>query len=465
MTRQCPDCAGGGVFGVGNGKCSKCYGIGKTGTIADDIAGVKPGCTRCHGTGKCPRCGGGGLVSYSPPPRAHANTELNPFDDKVAVRCHCPKCGDLDWFKWKFLGRLTDPVCGHSWYVGSGAYTMMQIRAALAAGDKCAKYGTSGISGEAAWIGKAVGWITGIILGLAIRLEFGLLMIPIQALAGLSQAKKTTSDIVTRVIVLCVALAGGGILFYELQDLNSLRNKKEATLPMVSDTAQVQRLLPPDARIIEAIDLTAIAGKSRSIVLWMLSPKQVVRRLPVGGCSDGVYGDYWYGPTRLSLADMTANIVMNTITIRKGDELNPGRSDTFNIPFAVSNQYYYVKLLNEKQEGQPTILHPRGFSDKSAVTFPLFDYEECGQAATGAFGYSVTADQVMQFPIEMKAVGWPPRVQMWATQIFAIYPQTPAHWRITWQPAHGSDASITDDVSYEPTSRKFVDQRTITRAP
>ena len=39
MKQQCPDCASGGVFGVGNGKCSKCYGGGKAGTIADDIAG------------------------------------------------------------------------------------------------------------------------------------------------------------------------------------------------------------------------------------------------------------------------------------------------------------------------------------------------------------------------------------------------------------------------------------------
>ena len=49
--QQCPDCASGGVFGVGNGKCSKCYGGGKVGTMADDIGGGKPSCPRCHGTG------------------------------------------------------------------------------------------------------------------------------------------------------------------------------------------------------------------------------------------------------------------------------------------------------------------------------------------------------------------------------------------------------------------------------
>ena len=66
--------------------------------------------------------------------------DINPFDDKVAIKTVCPNCGALDWFEWKFLGRLTDAICGHSWYAGSGTYTLMQIRAAFAAGGKGAKY-------------------------------------------------------------------------------------------------------------------------------------------------------------------------------------------------------------------------------------------------------------------------------------------------------------------------------------
>jgi hypothetical protein len=123
----------------------------------------------------------------------------------------------VDWFEWKFLGRVTDPVCGHSWYVGSGTYTLMQLRAGFAAGHRFAKYLTSGVSGEGAWIAKAMGWFMGVILGLAIRLEFGVLMIPIQALAGLFQAKKTTSDIVTRVVVFGITLTAVGIGFYKIQ--------------------------------------------------------------------------------------------------------------------------------------------------------------------------------------------------------------------------------------------------------
>jgi hypothetical protein len=131
--------------------------------------------------------------------------ELNPFDDKVAIKTICPNCGALDWFEWKFLGRLTDPGCGHSWYVGSGTYVAMQFRAAFAAGHKGAKYFNSGVSGgEGAWIAKALGWFLGVVLGLGIRLELGVLMVPIQALAGLFQAKKDKSDTLIRVIVLVV---------------------------------------------------------------------------------------------------------------------------------------------------------------------------------------------------------------------------------------------------------------------
>jgi hypothetical protein len=115
-----------------------------------------------------------------------ADTQLNPFDDRVAIKMECPNCGELDWFEWKFLGRLTDPVCGYSWYAGSGTYAQMQLRAAIQAGRRFSKYMNSGVSaGEGAWIVKAMGWCFGVLLGIGIRLEFGIVMIPIQAFAGL----------------------------------------------------------------------------------------------------------------------------------------------------------------------------------------------------------------------------------------------------------------------------------------
>ena len=97
------------------------------------------------------------------------------------------------------MGRLTDPICGHSWYVDPGTYAGMQLRSTFTAGNKGAKYLNSGVSGEGAWIGKTMGWFTGVMLGSAFRLAFGLVLIPIQALLGLFQPKAAASETVANV--------------------------------------------------------------------------------------------------------------------------------------------------------------------------------------------------------------------------------------------------------------------------
>jgi uncharacterized protein YecT (DUF1311 family) len=247
MQQQCPDCQLGGLFGKGNGKCSNCYGGGKVGTISDDIAGGKRSCPRCHGTGKCPTCGGSGLVSGSTAPastapaRPHAEDELNPFDDKVAVRVHCPKCGALDWFEWKFLGKLTDPVCGHTWYVGSGFYTLMQIRAIVKTTTRFAKQGTKGgCGGQGAWIGKIIGAIGALVFGFCIRLEAAAFMIPIQAIVGLCQPNKTRSEVVSRSIVVGVFVVAAGIGIYALE---------QATKPLSVMPRQTSVMATPSQQV------------------------------------------------------------------------------------------------------------------------------------------------------------------------------------------------------------------------
>jgi hypothetical protein len=190
MEQRCPDCHAVEILsGRGNGKCSACHGGGKVGTIVDDIGGGKRACPKCHGSAQCQTCGGLGVVSVADKPRPHANAELNPFDDKVAVRTQCPKCGAMDWFEWKFLGKLTDPVCGHSWYAGSGVYTARQLAASFQMAKRFAKYINSGASGSGAMVMKPVGAFCGVVFGLAFRLPYGLIMIPIQAVVRASSQK------------------------------------------------------------------------------------------------------------------------------------------------------------------------------------------------------------------------------------------------------------------------------------
>ncbi len=86
--------------------------------------------------------------------------------------------------------------------------------------------------------------------------------------------------------------------------------------------ASVQAVLPNGAEIIETADLTAVAGKPRMIVLWMLSPQRHVYKNQSGGdCSDIVhvdFGEYREGPTRLSLIDTQQARIVNTIHVHAG---------------------------------------------------------------------------------------------------------------------------------------------------
>jgi hypothetical protein len=206
---------------------SEGYAKGKKSTAGDALAEITMGMLRDDPGGYFAagyRDGAAGKAF-----NAHGNNvrkgdaELNPFDDKVAIKTVCPNCRELDWFEWKFLGRLTDPVCGHSWYAGSGTYALMQLRAAVQFGGRFGKYMTSGKSQSRSAGEELVGslikgmfWIFGALIGIGIRLECAVLMIPIQALAGLFQTKNTRSDIAARVAALAVVLGGLGFGIYEI---------------------------------------------------------------------------------------------------------------------------------------------------------------------------------------------------------------------------------------------------------
>jgi uncharacterized protein YqgC (DUF456 family) len=87
------------------------------------------------------------------------------------------------------LGKLTDPVCGHSWYAGSGMYTLRQLSAVFEMAGRFVKYMNHGVSGEGAWIGKLLGGFMGVVFGIAFRLPFAVIMIPFQAVVRASSQK------------------------------------------------------------------------------------------------------------------------------------------------------------------------------------------------------------------------------------------------------------------------------------
>ncbi len=101
----------------------------------------------------------------------------------------CPNCGDIGLFRWDFLGRLTHD-CGAAWYVSTWAYLGRQISRSFGWGKAFAIATVSPDDDDSAGavIAGLFMLLVGFLCGLAIRLPFGLLMTPIQAVVKLASS-------------------------------------------------------------------------------------------------------------------------------------------------------------------------------------------------------------------------------------------------------------------------------------
>ena len=227
----------------------------------------------------------------------------------------------------------------------------------------------------------------------------------------------------------------------------------------------VQDLLPPDAMIVETANLSAAVEKPRELVLWMQNPEKILREVDHPGesyCGDSVYGDHWYGPARLSLIDAGKHKMMNTLEIPDYFE-HPGDGRSFPIPFFVPNDFYNVSNPNSKNEGTPKILNLRDLTGEGyAGQFVLFEYEFCGTALTSVFGYSKVYDRAVQYQVEVLGGNDTLSFDTWVATTFARKPISPGHWDFTWEPGHGSDRRIHEQVSFDPVGQLFLDHQEIT---
>jgi len=165
----------------------------------------------------------------------------------------------------------------------------------------------------------------------------------------------------------------------------------------------IQVLLPDGAEIVEAVDLTSVSAKPRTIVLWMLYPQRFLddrenRNQEGGYCSDisrGDFGKYREGPTRLSLIDTKQARVLNTIDLRAGCD---SCGDSFQVP---------VCILSSRSgpAGKPNLDLKDLTGEGLKADFALTMFEAFDLVATGAFGYDPTSDRVVQYPVELKACG------------------------------------------------------------
>ncbi len=223
----------------------------------------------------------------------------------------------------------------------------------------------------------------------------------------------------------------------------------------------LESLLPAGAKIIEKVDLAAVPGKHRSFVLWMLSPSDVSRGQ---NCAASVYGDFWSGPTRLSLIDPTVPSLINTVNITSDAD------DRFSIPYWVADRgAYYVPhptdrrtdaAGNTEADGSPQILRLKDFTGSGiAAESSLFAYQACGIVSSGVFGYQQSPTKVVKYPIEVHDAGGT-HMQEWVAKVFSIDPVRPGHWNFTWAMGHGSDAKLHEEVSFDPSRQMFVESET-----
>jgi hypothetical protein len=236
-----------------------------------------------------------------------------------------------------------------------------------------------------------------------------------------------------------------------------------ANLPAQSvPSAMMQRLLPPDAKIIETANLNLRPAKARALVLWTRKPKRVEWRDEGYSCLQQVYGDHWLGPTRLSLVDLEKEALVNTVDVRSSDPLPNGKQDVFAIPYFVSSSHYHVARPDAAGQGQPTILNLSDMTGEGVLgQFVLFEYV----ASTSVFGYSPKSDRAVQYAIKILEGRKSPETQRWVMEIFDFKPIRPGRWDFTWEPGHGFDGTIHERVSFDKARQIFIDRRTVVPYP
>jgi len=224
--------------------------------------------------------------------------------------------------------------------------------------------------------------------------------------------------------------------------------------------------LPPGALVVEERPLELEGGRKRALVLWMLRPK----RYPRGSeefytCPEETRGSFYRGPARVSLVDVAAGRVVNTLKIVQ--EYSQGE-DEFDLPYRIhAGGYYHVPGVAEGREGRPTILHLRDFTgDGRAHEFALLDALACMGLETALFGYSEKQDRVIQYAVRLETeyAGEKTTESLnWVDYLFAKEPVAPGRWKYDVDYRGRGGTLDSYEVSYNAEAERFEGR--VTRVP
>lgn len=224
--------------------------------------------------------------------------------------------------------------------------------------------------------------------------------------------------------------------------------------------------LPVGAQVIETRPLELGTGKKRALVLWMLRAENYPRGSDeIYTCPEETRGSFYRGPTRVSLVDMEAMRVVNTLKVVQ--EYADG-ADEFDIPYRIkAGGYYHVEGTPEGREGRPTVMRLRDFNgDGAALEFALFDALACMGLETALFGYSQRQDRVIQYPLSLETEYEGKKttdVLNWVDYLFSKQPTAPGRWE--YEIDYRGRAGTLDRyaVRYDGAAERF--EGTVSRTP
>jgi hypothetical protein len=221
--------------------------------------------------------------------------------------------------------------------------------------------------------------------------------------------------------------------------------------------------LPAGALLVETGSLPSSAHGERMLALWMLNPEEHARfDDEVYTCPEPSRGNYYSGPTRVSLVNTATGEIINTvrITIRSITEtagkIEEREDDSFDIPYLIRRDLYRVDAPSRGHEGKPTIINLKDYNgDGRALEFALFNAETCSGVGVQLVGYSIAKDRVIQYPFRSMEDRADTKPWLWADNLFAHKPVCRGHWHYTMT---FPGATCVFDYRYRPSKEDFLSE-------
>jgi hypothetical protein len=221
--------------------------------------------------------------------------------------------------------------------------------------------------------------------------------------------------------------------------------------------------LPRGAVLVETETLPSSAHADRMLALWMKTPQRHLR--PEGEvytCPERTRGNYYSGPTRVSLVNTASGEIINTVRVTtrsvtvSGGKREERDEDSFDIPYLIRRDLYRVDAPGRGGEGNPTIINFKDYNaDGRALEFALFDSESCSDVAVQLIGYSVAQDRVIQYPFRSIEDRADVKPWFWVDNPFAHKSVSKGHWHYT---KTFPGARCVFDYRYRALSEDFVEE-------